>query len=141
MKVKIDLTETALFFFNLYDNFASPPSNDPRFRLAGRIPGWRLGIPPSDSKPSSKAKPTPSLSAATSTSASSKLTKGSTRSSGAPPLTPGFITDVGDDVEFSFSNLFEDAVDEETERAESLARVRKKAPSASVVSPSVYNFI
>src|SRR3979409_1568757 len=113
-------------------------------RLVGRIPGWRSGIPPSDLKPSSKAKPTPpssTLSAVTSTSASSKLTNGSTISSGAPLLTPRPIADVGDDVEFSFSNLFEDTVDEEIERAESLTCVRKKAPSASVVSPSVYNLI
>ncbi|KIK32331.1 hypothetical protein CY34DRAFT_19126 [Suillus luteus UH-Slu-Lm8-n1] len=85
-------TQTSLFFFNLmvHDNDASSPLGSKKFSHTGRIPNWRTHIPIGGSNPSSNLKHRASgaPSAISSTAPSSKLTKGSTTSSGGALLTP-----------------------------------------------------
>ncbi|KAG1737114.1 uncharacterized protein EDB91DRAFT_1249763 [Suillus paluster] len=113
LTMKLLLTETALFFFNLSilnDDAKSPK----KFALAGRIPGWMSTIPATIYGPASKANPSTSTSSIqrsniSSSAPLSKLTKGSTMSSNsAPPLTPISTPDPEGHTGSTYSSLFAD---------------------------------
>ncbi|KAG1781230.1 hypothetical protein EV702DRAFT_962891, partial [Suillus placidus] len=104
---------------------------------AGRISGWRSDIPPAGSKPSSGLrKKIPTMpSNFSSTVPSSKLTMGSTISSGGAPLTPiNTIADAGaDNVADRFMTLFADNdLAESVERSQALARMSKPRATQGV---------
>jgi hypothetical protein len=151
MKVKIHLTETALFFSNLL-SYRDESDDASKYQLAGRVPGWKQGLfagskPLSGTKAKSTSQPS-IVSAVTSSTSSSKLTRGSTISDGPFPLTPGLNiapTDAGDDVVghsvSKISELFEESdMDENIEREESLTRIRNFEAS-SAVSPPTHSVI
>ncbi|KAG1719778.1 hypothetical protein EDB19DRAFT_1967678 [Suillus lakei] len=136
------LTETALFFFNLmvHDDVSST-SGPQKFGFAvERIPGWRTEVPAASvgSKPSSNAfrkRPSTMPSDFSSTAPSSKLTMGSTISSGGAPLTPiNTIADAGtDNVADRFTTLFaDDDLAESVERSQALARMSKPRAAQGV---------
>ncbi|KAG1775764.1 hypothetical protein EV702DRAFT_1198963 [Suillus placidus] len=114
---------------------------DKKFTLAGRIPGWRSDIPTGvGSKPSSKA--TPSTAAPSTTfksTPSSRLTKGSTISSGSVPLTPISTSDAGVNIMGShYTAWFEDdRVNDSIERSQAHARMNAKVPQGIKISPQV----
>ncbi|KAG1882715.1 hypothetical protein F4604DRAFT_1921313 [Suillus subluteus] len=90
------------FFFNLmvYDNDASSPPTPKKFSLAGCIPNWMSTIPLGVSKPSSlnlnlKHRSSGAPSTISTSTPSSKLTSGSTMSSGGTLLTPIHAPDAG----------------------------------------------
>jgi hypothetical protein len=136
------LTETALFFFNL---MVHDDSSTKDYGIAAEhISGWRTDIPPAGSKPSSglRKKLSTMPSNFSSTAPSSKLTMGSTISSGGAPLTPiDTIADAGaDNVADHFTTLFaDDDLDESVERSQALARMSK--PRAAQVSSITQFFL
>ncbi|KAG1722206.1 hypothetical protein EDB19DRAFT_1958667 [Suillus lakei] len=105
-----------------------------------RIPGWRTEVPAASvgSKPSSNAfrkRPSTMPSDFSSTAPSSKLTMGSTISSGGAPLTPiNTITNAGtDNVADHFTTLFaDDDLAESVERSQALARMSKPRAAQGV---------
>ncbi|KAG2336475.1 hypothetical protein BDR05DRAFT_1005830 [Suillus weaverae] len=112
---------------------------------AEHISGWRTDIPPAGSKPSSSLRKKLSMmpSNFSSTAPSSKLTMGSTISSGGAPLTPiNTIADAGaDNVADHFMTLFvDDDLDESVERSQALAHMSKpRAAQGIKISSKVPN--
>lgn len=133
------LTETALFFFNLMvnDHDSSAPGLENFGVAARRIPSWISKIPADCSKSPSnlKIRPFPLPSDFSGITSSSKLTRGSTISSGGALLTPiNTITNSGaDNVADRFTTLFtDDDLVESVERSQALTRMSK--PKAAQVS-------
>ncbi|KAG1820575.1 uncharacterized protein BJ212DRAFT_1478682 [Suillus subaureus] len=101
------------------------------------ILGWRTDIPPAGSKPSSSLRKKLSTmpSNFSSTAPSSKLTMGSTISSGGAPLTPiDTIADAGaDNVADHFTTLFaDDDLDKSVKHSQALAHMSKPRAAQGV---------
>jgi hypothetical protein len=141
--MKLHLTETSLFFFNLmvYDDDASSPPGSKKFSHIGRIPNWRthihIGKPSSESNLKHRGRASGAPSTISSATPSSKLTRGSTLSSGGALLTPIDTPDAGaNDVSDLFTTLFaDDELTDSVERSQALARMSKS--KASQVSPTI----
>ncbi|KAG1829626.1 hypothetical protein EV424DRAFT_1344074 [Suillus variegatus] len=123
------------------DSDVSPPGSK-KFSHTGRIPNWRTHIPIGGSNPSSNLKHRASgaPSAISSTAPSSKLTKGSTTSSGGALLTPIDTPDAGaNNVSDLFTTLFaDDELTDSVERSQALARMSKaKAAQGVKISQNV----
>ncbi|KAG1762551.1 hypothetical protein EDD22DRAFT_847009 [Suillus occidentalis] len=119
-----------------FDSDVSPPAPK-KFSLAGRIPNWMSSIPIGGSKPSSlnlKHRSSGAPSTISSTTPSSKLTSGSTLSSGGALLTPIHTPDVGpNDVSDLFTTLFaDDELTDSAERSQALARMSKSKAAQGV---------
>ncbi|KAG1889826.1 hypothetical protein F4604DRAFT_1914339 [Suillus subluteus] len=117
------------------DPDVSPPAPK-KFGLAGRIPNWMSSIPIGGSKPSSNLKHRSSGAPSTisSTTPSSKLTRGSTVSSGGALLTPIHTSDVGpNNMSDLFTTLFaDDELTDSAERSQALARMSKSKAAQGV---------
>ncbi|KAG1816668.1 uncharacterized protein BJ212DRAFT_1480542 [Suillus subaureus] len=149
---KLDDVVRSLFFFNL---MVHDDSSTKDYGIAAEhILGWRTDIPPAGSKPSSSLRKKLSTmpSNFSSTAPSSKLTMGSTISSGGAPLTPiDTIADAGaDNMADCFTTLFADNdLDKSVERSQALAcmskpraaqgvKISSKVPDTSVQTIHAY---